>query len=61
VISVDPPEVTLVGKLGAFKGLATVKTLPIEGSGPVVATLAVPAGLQLANGASADVVVEVAR
>jgi len=61
VISVDPPEVTLVGKLGAFKGLAAVKTLPIEGSGPVVATLAVPAGLQLANGASADVVVEVAR
>jgi uncharacterized protein (TIGR00159 family) len=61
VVSVAPPEVTLVGKAGSFKGLSTVKTLPIEGEGPVMATLALPAGLHLANGVAAEVMVEVAR
>jgi uncharacterized protein (TIGR00159 family) len=64
VVRVDPPEVTLVGKLGAFKGLQAVKTLPVAPGDPplelVTATIVVPAGLRLADGGGATVTVVLA-
>ncbi len=58
---VEPAIVTLVGKVGAFKGMKSVKTLPIVASSGVVTTrLAIPAGMRLEDGAQADVEVELA-
>ena len=61
VVRIDPPEVTLVGRLGSLRGVQTVKTVPInppenEATG-VVATLALPAGVRLADGTEGTVVV----
>jgi uncharacterized protein (TIGR00159 family) len=63
VVRVEPPEVTLVGKLGAFRNVSSVKTLPIAPTDPPgvsTAALAIPAGLRLADGGAGTVVVEVA-
>jgi uncharacterized protein (TIGR00159 family) len=62
-VAVVPPEVTLVGKIGAFKGLSSVKTVPVDpgGATSVTAALAIPASVRLADGSPAEVTVEVAR
>jgi len=55
VVRVEPSEVTLVGKVGAWKGAESVKTRPIEASGR--AEVVVPAGLYLADEAAGTVTV----
>jgi len=56
VVRVTPDEVTLVGKVGTFKGTATVKTAPISaGSGVVNVPLVVPSGLRVKDPANARV------
>lgn len=64
VVRVTPSEVVLVGKLGSFKNLGSVKTLPLSeadaATGTVSAALAVPAGVRVADEREAKVLVELA-
>jgi diadenylate cyclase len=53
LLKIEPATVTLVGKVGSFKGIDTVKTRPVDASGRV--ELVVPPGLYLADDRDASV------
>lgn len=57
VVRIDPPEVTLVGKSSAWKGITSVKTRPIAGSGRV--GLVIRDGLRLVDDSPSAVEVTV--
>jgi hypothetical protein len=58
VVRVTPAEVTVVGKVGAFKGVDTVRTLPItQRAVTVTAELAPSTGLHLTDDSSSQVAV----
>jgi hypothetical protein len=53
VVKVEPAMITLVGKVGSWRGIDTVKTRPLDASGRV--ELVVPPGLYLADDREATV------